>query len=215
MKYLDIVNNVLRRLREDEVGYVDETTYSKMVGDYVNDAKEFVEVAWDWSALRKTIDFYTEEDVTVYPLQSGNTKYKEMDGWNVTSKFRLGYKTQRWFNDRYKTQSVPKGAPYKFTFDGMDEDGDPEITVFPIPDKGYNLQFQAIVRSPPLVDGQDKLLVPSAPVIHTALALLARERGETGGTSTAEYGVLADKYLADAIALDAARHPEETIWYTP
>jgi len=44
---------------------------------------------------------------------------------------------------------------------------------------------------------------------------LARERGETGGTSTAEYFAVADKSLGDAIALDAQKHPEETIWYTP
>jgi hypothetical protein len=48
-----------------------------------------------------------------------------------------------------------------------------------------------------------------------AIALLARERGETGGTSTAEYFALADKYLSDAVALDAQKHPEETIFYTP
>jgi len=26
---------------------------------------------------------------------------------------------------------------------------------------------------------------------------------------------MANKYLSDAIAMDAARHPEETIFYTP
>jgi hypothetical protein len=48
-----------------------------------------------------------------------------------------------------------------------------------------------------------------------AVALLARERGETGGTSAPEYFGIADKFLSDAIALDAQKHPEETIWYTP
>ena len=45
--------------------------------------------------------------------------------------------------------------------------------------------------------------------------IVARERGETGGTSTAEYFAIADKHLSDAIALDAQKHPEETIFYTP
>jgi hypothetical protein len=53
------------------------------------------------------------------------------------------------------------------------------------------------------------------PVIHLAIALLARERGETGGTSASEYFGIADNYLSDAIALDAQKHPDETIWYTP
>ena len=61
----------------------------------------------------------------------------------------------------------------------------------------------------------DDLLIPSMPVIHLSIAFLARERGETGGTTTQEYFNLANKYLQDAIALDAQKHPEETIWYTP
>jgi len=47
MTYLDVVNNVLRRMREEEVNSVSDTTYSKMVGDFVNDAKRIVENAWD------------------------------------------------------------------------------------------------------------------------------------------------------------------------
>ncbi len=38
--YLNIMNEVLRRLREAEVSDVTENTYSKMVGDFINDAKE-------------------------------------------------------------------------------------------------------------------------------------------------------------------------------
>ena len=56
--------------------------------------------------------------------------------------------------------------------------------------------------------------IPAMPVIHLAIALLARERGETGGTSAPEYFTIANQYLADAIALDAQKHPEETVFYT-
>ena len=58
------------------------------------------------------------------------------------------------------------------------------------------------------------LLVPSKPVINMALALLARERGETGGTSVSEFFDIANKTLADAVALDAAKHPEEMVFQT-
>jgi len=60
----------------------------------------------------------------------------------------------------------------------------------------------------------DVLNVPFNPVVRQATALAARERGETGGTSAAELFALADDSLADAIAMDAALHPEETIWYS-
>jgi len=36
MTYLDLVNNVLRRLREDEVTTVNANVYSRMVGDFIN-----------------------------------------------------------------------------------------------------------------------------------------------------------------------------------
>ena len=49
MTYLNIVNNVLRRLREDTVTTISANTYSAMVGDFINDAKQLVENAWDWS----------------------------------------------------------------------------------------------------------------------------------------------------------------------
>jgi hypothetical protein len=87
--------------------------------------------------------------------------------------------------------------------------------VYPKPDGVYSLKVKVVLRNVPLSADADTLAIPSSPVIHMAVALLARERGETGGTSTAEYFALADKYLSDAIALDAQKHPEETIFYTP
>jgi hypothetical protein len=62
MTYLNIVNNVLRRMREDEVTSVSSSTYSKMVGDFVNDAKRIIEDSWDWSALRTTLTITTTAD---------------------------------------------------------------------------------------------------------------------------------------------------------
>ena len=41
--YLTIVNEVLRRLREEQVSSVTQNTYSNMVGAFVNDAKQIVE----------------------------------------------------------------------------------------------------------------------------------------------------------------------------
>jgi len=79
----------------------------------------------------------------------------------------------------------------------------------------YSLRFNCTLRNPELSSDTDELLIPSQPVIHSAVALLARERGETGGTSAPEYFGIADKFLSDAIAMDAQKHPEETIWYTP
>ena len=87
--------------------------------------------------------------------------------------------------------------------------------MYPKPDAVYTLKAKMVLRNISLSNDADTLVIPSQPVIHMAVALLARERGETGGTSTVEYFSIADKYLSDAIALDAQKHPEETIFYTP
>jgi hypothetical protein len=46
MTYLELVNAVLRRLRLEQVNSVAETDYSLLIGDFINDAKADVEVAW-------------------------------------------------------------------------------------------------------------------------------------------------------------------------
>ena len=66
--YVNLVNHVMRRLREDEVSSVSNTTYSTMVGDFVNDAKRHVEDAHDWSALRATITVSTSDGTDGYTL---------------------------------------------------------------------------------------------------------------------------------------------------
>ena len=215
MTYLDIVNNVLRRMREEEVTTVTATTYSKMVGDFINDAKRLVETAWSWSALRTTITVNTEADIFSYALTGTETDFTAVTALNDTSNVFLEYRSSVWFADKYLTQSVASGSPEYYTYNGVDTNGDTLVELYPKPDNVYTLRFDVILRNNDLVNDSDKLYIPHMPVMHLAIALLARERGETGGTSAPEYFAIADKYLSDAIALDAAKHPDETTWYTP
>ena len=68
MTYLEAINNVLRRLREDEVTTTSETSYSALIGDLVNDAKKLVEDSWTWSSLRSTIQVPTAVGQAEYSL---------------------------------------------------------------------------------------------------------------------------------------------------
>ena len=215
MTYLDLVNNVLRRLREDEVTNVSESTYSKMVGDFVNDAKDLVEVAWDWSALRTTQTITTSASDYTYSLTGTGNEGKVFRIINDTSNVELQYQTQAWFDDKYLIQTPVSGSPQYFTYNGVDANADTQIDLYPTPDGVYSLKARLVKRNVALTADAGVLAVPSGPVIHMAIALLARERGETGGTSTAEYFAIADKHLSDAIVLDAQKHPEETIFYSP
>ena len=214
MTYLNLMNNVLRRLREEETTSVTSTTYVKMVGDFINDAKKLVEEATDWSALRNTIVVTTAASDNSYSLTGSSDNVKIMSVLNDTKNCFMSYQTKDWFNEQIYLLNASEGAPLYYTYNGLDANGDTEVLVSPKPDGVYSLRFNVIKRQADLSTNTDTLLVPSMPVVHLAVALLARERGETGGTSTAEYFAIADKFLSDAVAIDAAKHPEEMIFRT-
>ncbi len=214
MTYLNIMNNVLRRLREEEVNNVNDSTYSKMAGDFINDAKTIVEEAADWSALRTTLVINTVADENTYSLTGCGDNVKVMSALNDTQNCFMEYQSKDWFNDRLYISDEVSSAPQYYTYHGLDANGDTQFLVNPKPDGVYSLRFDVVKRQADLTSDNTNLLVPEKPVIHLAVALLARERGETGGTSTAEYFTIADKYLSDAIAIDAAKHPEEMIFRT-
>lgn len=215
MTYLDLVNNVLRRLRETEVSSVQSNSYSKLIGDLVNDAKDLVETSWDWSALRTTLTITTTADVFNYSLTGSQNNIKELNVLNDTSNLIMQYQTNNWFDSQFLLGNPVSGAPLYYTYNGVDTDGDTLIDVYPKPDGVYSLRFNCALRNPDLSADTDTIKIPAMPVTHLAVAFASRERGETGGTSSTEYFSMANKYLSDAIAMDAARHPEETIFYTP
>jgi len=90
MTYLDLVNNVLRRLREDEVTTVNANVYSRMVGDFINDAKNMVQNAWDWSQLRSTLTITTAADDYTYSLTGSQDYGKSLHLINDTSNLTMG-----------------------------------------------------------------------------------------------------------------------------
>ena len=214
MTYLNLMNSVLRRLREEETTSVTSTTYVKMVGDFINDAKTLVGQAADWSALRETITISTTASDNTYSLTGGGDNIKVMSMLNDTENCFMEYQTKDWFNEQLYISSAAEGTPRYFTYNGLDASGDTQILVGPTPDGVYSIRVDTVKRQADLSANADVLLIPAQPVIHLAVALLARERGETGGTSTAEYFTIANQYLSDAIAIDAAKHPEEMVFRT-
>ena len=215
MTYLNLVNGVLRRLRENEVATVQADSYSKLIGDLVNDAKDLVESAWDWSALRTTLAINTVDGTYNYSLTGSGDKIKELNVINDTSNLNMEYRTNNWFDDKFYVGTPASGTPEYYTYAGTDSNGDMTIDVYPKPDAVYALRFDSVKRNGVLSADSDTLSVLENPVVQLAVAFAVRERGETGGTSTAEYFQIANKYLSDAVAHDAGRHPEELIFFTP
>jgi|TARA_R110002167_G_scaffold172348_2_gene370646 hypothetical protein len=215
MTYLQAVNKVLVRLRESTVATVSETAYSALIGEFVNDAKRAVEDSWNWGALRTTLTVNTSTGVFNYVLTDSQQSITVLDVINDTSNWFMTPKTSSEFNNLFlNATAVPETSPKWYTFNGVDSNGDTAIDVYPIPNGVYDLRFNVVLRTADFENDADVFGVPTMPVIQLATAFGARERGETGGTSSQELFSIADNTLADAVAFDAARFSDETIWYT-
>lgn len=213
MTYLELVNEVLRRLREDEVSAVTNTSYSTMVGDFVNDAKNFVERAWAWTQNRSIITVTAVDGTPTYSLTGFGQQGQVLSAWNDTHNVALVQVGQTWIDRAKYIQSAAEGAPYRYCFRGEDVNDDAVIEVYPTPDTTYSLKFNCYIPTDELSSGSDVLSIPWRPVVLRAVAMLAEEKGETGSTTSARWFEMADKALDDAIAYDAGKHPDEFVWY--
>ena len=212
MTYLQLVNSVLRRLREDQVATVEQNTYSQLIGELVNEAKETVENSWDWTGLRTTIVVPTVASTYTYTITGSQNKLKILDVINDTGNVFMAERGNSWMRNLFLNNTAPESQPQYYNLKTLDDNGDNVFQVYPIPDKVYDLNFSVVKRTPYFTNDDDKLKVSTNAVILYAAALASRERGETGGTAAAEQFALADRALSDAIAYDAAQHPDETIW---
>ena len=215
MTYLQLVNNVLKRLRERTVSTVEETAYSTLISMLVNDAKQEVEQSWDWSALRTTLTATTSAGVFAYELTGSGDNMKMLDVVNDTSNYFMKYKTASEFTNYYLNSDVVQGAPRNYSFNGIDDNGDTIVEVYPSPDGVYLLRFNLVNRQDDLSADTDVLLCPSKPVEMLAYAKAVEERGEDGGASSSSAYETAARVLNDAVSIDQAKHPEELIWTAP
>ena len=213
MNYLEVVNNILKRLRERTVATVNESTYSALIAVLVNDAKDDVEKAWSWSGLRTTLSATTADGIFNYELNGSQNKLTVLDVVNDTANQFMKYETAHNFNNFFLNQSSTKGIPHYYSFNGISPDGDTQVDVYPIPNGAYDLRFNVVLRSDELSGDADTFQIPTKPIELLAYAMAVEERGEDGGMNPVSAYARATNALQDSIALDAAKHPEETIWY--
>ena len=209
MTYLELVNSVLRRLRENEVTTVKETPYSTLIGEFVNAVKREVEDAWDWSALRTTLTATTAPDLFNYVLDGSTTRIRILDVINDTDNFYLEDRPTRWFDRQFLMATLQKGSPMFYNFNGV-SNGDSQIDFFPIPDGVYDIRINCVMPQAPLVANTDVLLVPAMVVIEGAVARAISERGDDGGYTEQEgrYRSTASDY----IAIESAQRMDEITW---
>lgn len=212
MTYLEIVNKVLRRLRETEVSTVNENTYSTLIGDLVNSIKSEVENAYNWSVLRQTLTATTSNNLFNYVLTGAGTRFKVIDVVNDTSNWFMNERSLTWFNQQFLLTTPQTGSPAYYNFNGVDTNGDTQVDVFPIPNGNYALRFNVVLPQADLVNDADVIQVNGQLVVEGTIGRAISERGEDGGNQDQEFRY--KNMLADLIAIEANNRPDEITWYS-
>jgi len=208
MTYLELVNDVLVRLRETTVSTVSETNYSALIGKFVNDAKRQIEDAYAWNVLGTTITLSTTSGTYEYGLTGAGQKFQVVDVINVTSNVGMKNIDFASMNRKQNFSTPVSGIPYEYAFDGVDTNYDTKVTLYPRPDGVYSIPFSLTVPQATLSSDATIVAVPDVLVVQNAYARALVERGEDGGLSSSEAYQLYKAMLSDYIALEGTRYPE-------
>lgn len=208
MTYLELVNDVLVRLREEQVSSVTETSYSSLIGKFVNDAKRQIEDAYAWNVLGQTVTITTVPDTYIYSMTGAGQKFQVMDALNTTA--NVGLRNISFVEMNRFQNLVPaiSGIPEYYSFDGVDGSGDTKVVLYTRPDGVYNIPFALTVPQATLSSDGTMVKVPDVLVVQNAFARALVERGEDGGLNSSEAFQLYRSMLADYIALESTRYPE-------
>jgi len=208
MTYLELINDVLIRLRETTVATSNQTTYSTLIGKFVNDAKRQVEDAYGWNVLGQTVTIPTVAGTYVYSMTGAGQKFQVMDAINITS--NVGLRNISFVEMNRFQNFVPSisGIPEYYSFDGVDGNGDTKVVLYARPDNVYTLAFALTVPQATLTSDSTSVLVPDVLVAQNAYARALVERGEDGGLASSEAYQLYRSMLSDYIALEGTRYPE-------
>lgn len=208
MTYLELVNDVLIRLRESTVTTVSETSYSALIGKFVNDSKRQIEDAFNWNVLSTTVTITTTANTFSYSMTGAGQKFQVNDAINITSNLGLANISFVSMNRKQNFATPAKGVPAEYAFSGVDASGDTKVELYAIPDGVYSIAFDLAVPQANLSSDATSVKVLDYLVTQSAYARALIERGEDGGTASSEAYALFRGMLSDAIALESTRYVE-------
>lgn len=240
MTYLELVNSVLKRMRETTVTTVTENALSTLVGEFVNDAKRIVEDAWQWSNLIDYVEITTVAGTAAYELNALTTG---IGGGNLRSRARLYLEPDKGqplvfittaqkeaqlspFNPpaTYLEQAVAanQSQTTKPEYFALERSGsftsgriNKRVRLYPTPDGVYTVRLYFVNPNEPFSNGGDVASVPDDPIIQQAYLFSLYERGEELGEMLGLTVAKANQALTDAISLDQQNSATEMAFYVP
>jgi hypothetical protein len=194
---LQIVNAVLRRLRETQVSSVASTDYSQLIGTFVNDAKEELEDMWFWTVNETEIDTTITGDSSTRDYDLTTTTDRSFLIRAYDDNVPMAYDITT--NEEAQLCDIPLKALREFrnTFKGTPDSINQPLRFALKPDsdgRGWTIELEQASTSARSwrsywyapqaeleVDGSDnntEVLLPARPIILLALYFAQYERGE-------------------------------------
>ena len=221
MTYRQIINSVLRRLREDSIAsdwsgeLIDAsgpTDYQVMIGDFVNEIKREVEDAWDWTSLRTLITVNTVANTKSYAL-AGSTQRSRMLSVQAQGQGNMLQSVpDSWIRSTNYPNGNTSGPPSYYSINSV-TNGILQAQIYPTPNEVYNIDFYMVDPQDDLTNSTTALTCPEFPVIMGVWARAIAERGEDGGSLSDMAQFQYQQALSDAIQQDVGRHSGEVVWY--
>lgn len=227
MTYLQIVNSVMRMLRETEVTTVAESSYSKLIGTFVQQVIDEMWESWNWNRLLRAVDGTIAAGLSTLDLTADNlanlsraTNEKSFLAYDyqrlpmvydITSgeERRLVQTNRTKYNRDYALSTRPVQPPSEFIIDQSNDEGwnlifdttmDKERTIrsyWYIPDDDLDPTSSD--------DDSTQVKMPSRPIILGAVYYALNERGEEIG----EPGQIAERRWREALAAAIERDDQE------
>tara|TARA_R100000808_G_C2131945_1_gene140980 strand:- start:847 stop:1503 length:657 start_codon:yes stop_codon:yes gene_type:complete len=216
MSYRTVIDKVLTRLREDTIGAnwsgaisaaSDVDDYQKLIGELVNEAKDIIEDAWNWTALRSIQTVTTSASTVSYDMSSLTSRSRILQVIDNTNDSILKQISDNVFFNYTYVGSTQTGQPFYYRLK------DNDIHFWPTPGGTYDIKVNAVIPQTDRTLAADTFTVPENLVVLGAYSLALNERGEDGGTSSDTAGQRFTLALTDAISQDSDRTVDENTWY--
>ena len=211
----ELVNEVLRRLREPELGAdstIASSTYATMVASFLNDVKQECEDAWGWGQLRETVQFDTVSGTSLYSLPLTTVRTKLLSMWNTTQNSRMRHVTEDYYNRSTLIGTQSNAGPSYYRDRGINAATEyKQVELLSVPDGVYTIKAEIVNPQKDLSTDDEtlKLSLGRQAMIYGTWALCISERGEDGGQLMDEVTQKYGFHLQTAIELDRRSYPNE------
>lgn len=210
---LQIINQVLPRMREATVATSSSTVYATLVSAVLNSVKTQMEQKWKWRDLRDTFQVSMVSGTASYVLTSSGQFARILDMWNETTGLEVKRGTTRGFNSKYLgTTSVQEGDVTHYSPVGLNANYDVQFDVWPRPNRSNSLIVNVYMPEGDPTTDDTVILVPNQILIEGMVAYLMAERGDDSGVQVETQKELYTAMLTDAIAGEIGEDESETDW---